>query len=165
MRIQLHGLVAGTPILFCQASLALRLSGVLMSIAPARFHFVGQYSVRETNAQPAPATGLFKGFGTLSQQAKTDFRRPRRKSVLSICGNKCTACYNGDTPKNGGDGRPMQRPTPKLQWEGTGLTRHCLSCHARLRKLSAGPPIAAFDLRRLRSGQHRPLVSQSKLNR
>lgn len=91
MRIQLHGLVAGTPILFCQASLALRLSGVLMSIAPARFHFVGQYSVRETNAQPAPATGLFKGFGTLSQQAKTDFRRRRRKSVLSICGNKCTA--------------------------------------------------------------------------
>ena len=34
--------------------------------------------------------GLFKGFGTLAQQAKTDFRRPRRKSVLSICGNKCT---------------------------------------------------------------------------
>ncbi len=165
MRIQLHGLVAGTPILFCQASLALPLSGVLMSIAPARFHFVGQYSVRETNAQPAPATGLFKGFGTLSQQAKTDFRRRRRKSVLSLCGNKGTACYNGDTPKSGGDGRPMQRPTPKLQWEGTGLTRHCLSCHARLRKLSAGPPIAAFDLRRLRSGQHRTLVSHSKLNR
>ena len=70
MRIQLHGLVAGTPILFCQASLALRLSGVLMSIAPARFHFVGQYSVRETNAQPAPATGLFKGFGVLPQQAE-----------------------------------------------------------------------------------------------
>lgn len=92
MRIQLHGLVAGTPILFCQASLALPLSGVLMSIAPARFHFVGQYSVRETNAQPAPATGLFKGFGTLSQQAKTDFRRRRRKSVLSLCGNKGTAC-------------------------------------------------------------------------
>ena len=107
-----------------------------------------------------------KGFGGGShQQAKTDFRRSRRKSVLSICGNKYTACYNGDTPKNGGDGRPMQRPTPKLQWEGTGLTRHCLSFHARLRKLSAGPPIAAFDLRRLRSGQHRPLVSHSKLNR
>ena len=96
MRIQLHGLVAGTPILFCQASLALPLSGVLMSIAPARFHFVGQYSVRETNAQPAPATGLFKGFGALSQQAKTDFRRRRRKSVLSICGNKCTACKLGE---------------------------------------------------------------------
>jgi len=53
-------------------------------------------SVRETNAQPAPATGLFKGFGTLSQQAKTDFRRTRRKSVLSICGNKCTACKLGE---------------------------------------------------------------------
>lgn len=93
MRIQLHGLVAGTPIFFCQASLALPLSGVLMGVAPARFPFAGQYSVRETNAQPAPATGLFKGFGTLSQQAKTDFRRTRRKSALSICGNKCTACY------------------------------------------------------------------------
>ena len=46
----------------------------------------------------------------------------------------------------------MQRLTPKLQWEGTGLTRHCLSCYARLCKLSAGPPIAAFDLRRLKSG-------------
>ncbi len=101
MRIQLHGLVAGTPILFCQASLALPLSGVLMSIAPARFHFVGQYSVRETNAQPAPATGLFKGFGTLSQQAKTDFRRTRRKSVLSICGNKCTACKLGEGSTTG----------------------------------------------------------------
>ena len=71
MRIQLHGLVAGTPILFCQASLALPLSGVLMSIAPARFHFVGQYNVRETNAQPAPATGLFTGFGVRPQQAET----------------------------------------------------------------------------------------------
>ena len=67
------------------------------------FHFAGERrlrlflrsrnnSVRETNAQPAPATRLFKGFGTLSQQAKTDFRQTRRKSVLSICGNKCTAC-------------------------------------------------------------------------
>ena len=37
------------------------------------------------------------------------------------------ACYNGDTPKTGEDDRPMQRPTPKLQWEGTGLTAHCLS--------------------------------------
>ena len=96
MRIQLHGLVAGTPIFFCQASLALPLSSVLMGVAPARFPFAGQYSVRETNAQPAPATGLFKGFGTLSQQAKTDFRRRRRKSVLSICGNKCTACKLGE---------------------------------------------------------------------
>ena len=96
MRIELHGLVAGTPIFFCQASLALPLSSVLMGVAPARFPFAGQYSVRETNAQPAPATGLFKGFGTLSQQAKTDFRRRRRKSVLSICGNKCTACKLGE---------------------------------------------------------------------
>ena len=102
MRIQLHGLVAGTPIFFCQASLALPPSGVLMGGSTARFRFVGQYSVREMNAQPASATGLFKGFGTLSQQAKTDFRRPRRKSVLSICGNKCTACYNGNAPKKGG---------------------------------------------------------------
>ena len=37
------------------------------------------------------------------------------------------ACHNGDTPKNGGDNRPMRQPTPQLQWEGTGLTRHCLS--------------------------------------
>ena len=95
MRIQLHSLVAGTPIFFCRASLVLPFSSVLMGAAPARFHFVGQYNVRETNAQPAPATGLFKGFGTLSQQAKTDFRRTRRKSVLSICGNKCPACHFG----------------------------------------------------------------------
>ena len=34
-----------------------------------------------------------KGVGGGShQQAKTDFRRSRRKSVLSICGNKYTAC-------------------------------------------------------------------------
>jgi len=49
-------------------------------------------SVREPNAQPAPATGLFKGFGVLPQQAKTGFRRSRRKPVLSLCGNKDTAC-------------------------------------------------------------------------
>ena len=49
-------------------------------------------SVREPNAQPAPATGLFKGFGVLPQQAKTVFRRLRRKPVLSLCGNKDTAC-------------------------------------------------------------------------
>ena len=73
-------------------------------------------------------------------------------SVSSICGNKDTACYNGDTPQAGGDDRPMQRLTPKLQCEGTGLTRHCLSCHARLYKLSAGLPIAAFDFLRLKSG-------------
>ena len=71
MRIQLHGLVAGTPIFFCRASLVLPFSSVLMGAAPARFHFVGQYSVRETNAQPAPATGLFTGFGVRPQQAET----------------------------------------------------------------------------------------------
>ena len=32
----------------------------------------------------------------------------------------------------------------------TGLTVPCLSCHARSCKLSAGPLIAAFDLRRLK---------------
>ena len=37
-------------------------------------------SVREPNAQPAPATGLFKGFGTLSQQAET--------AVSGIAGNR-----------------------------------------------------------------------------
>ena len=29
-------------------------------------------SVREPNAQPAPVTGLFKGFGVLPQQAETE---------------------------------------------------------------------------------------------
>ena len=43
-------------------------------------------------------------------------------------------------------------PYSTLQWEGTGLTAHCLSFHARYGKLSAGPPIAVFDLRRLKSG-------------
>ena len=38
-------------------------------------------SVREPNVQPAPATGLFKGFGTLSQQAET--------AVSGIAGNRC----------------------------------------------------------------------------
>ena len=47
--------------------------------------------------------------------------------------NKLRRVYTGallatmvTPPKKGGD-RPMRRPTPKLQWEGTGLTRHCLS--------------------------------------
>ena len=40
-----------------------------------------------------------KGFGGRShQQAKTDFRRSRWKSVLSICGNKYTACKVGEAP-------------------------------------------------------------------
>ena len=48
-------------------------------------------SVRETNAQPAPATGLFTGVGVRPQRAKMDFQRSCWKSILSICGNKCTA--------------------------------------------------------------------------
>lgn len=48
-------------------------------------------SVQEPNAQPAPATGLFTGFGVRPQRAKMDFQRERWKSILSICGNKCTA--------------------------------------------------------------------------
>ena len=93
---QLHGGAVVTPLFLCRANPESPFSSCLTGAAPARFHFAGQYSVRETNAQPAPATGLFKGFGTLSQQAKTDFRQTRRKSVLSICGNKCTACKLGE---------------------------------------------------------------------
>ena len=96
---QLHGGAVTTSLFLCRANRKLPFFKSLMGAAPARFHFAGQYSVRETNAQPAPATGLFKGFGTLAQQAKTDFRRPRRKSVLSICGNKCPACNFGECPK------------------------------------------------------------------
>ena len=51
--------------------------------------------------------------------------RPKGRGIFS-CWQRI-ACYNGDTPKTGEDDRPMQRPTPKLQWEGTGLTAHCLS--------------------------------------
>lgn len=40
--------------------------------------------------------GLFKGFRTLSQQAKTDFQRSRWKSVLSICWDKYTVCSMND---------------------------------------------------------------------
>ncbi|MDE7242431.1 MAG: MobA/MobL family protein [Oscillospiraceae bacterium] len=59
----------------------------------------------------------------------------------------------------------MQRPVPKLQWEETGLTSPCLSCHARCGKLSAGPLIAAFDLRRLKHwNKSIRFVSHSKLN-
>ena len=65
---------------------------------------------------------------------------------------RCIACYNGEGAERGGNPRTVQRQLPKLQWEGTGLTAHCLSCHARYGKLSAGPPIAAFDLRRLKGG-------------
>ena len=120
--------------------------------------------VKRTRSQPRP-WGCSRGLGYDPNKQKQRFPATPGTAVSSLCGNKDTACYNGDTPQKGGDDRPMQRFTPKLQWEGTGLPRHCLSCYARLRKLSAGPPIAAFDLRRLRSGQHRTLVSHSKLNR
>ena len=58
----------------------------------------------------------------------------------------------------------MRRPIPKLQWEGTGLTAHCLSFYARPGKLSAGPPIAAFDLRGLKDGNapHIRVTQQAK---
>ena len=95
---QLHGGAVVAPLFLCRANPESPFSSCLTGAAPARFHFAGQCSVRETNAQPAPATWLFKGFGTLSQQAKTDFRRTRRKSVLSICGNKCPACHFGGCP-------------------------------------------------------------------
>ena len=98
MRIQLHGEAVGTSFFFCRANRKLPFFKSLMGVGSVHFHFAGQYSVCETNAQPAPVTGLFKGFRTLSQQAKTDFRRSRWKSVLSICGNKCTACKVGEAP-------------------------------------------------------------------
>ena len=41
-----------------------------------------------------PRQGLFKGSGVLSQQAKTDFRWQRWKSVLSICIYKRPACQS-----------------------------------------------------------------------
>ena len=39
----------------------------------------------------SPGKGLFKGIGTLFQQAKTGFDGQRWRSVLSICRSKCTA--------------------------------------------------------------------------
>ncbi len=39
---------------------------------------------------------LIDRFVALSRRAKIDFRWPRRKSVLSLCGNKDTACCNGE---------------------------------------------------------------------
>ena len=63
----------------------------------------------------------------------------------------CIASYNGEGPERVENLRSVQRQLPKLQWEGIGLTVHCLSFYARHGKLSAGPPIAAFDLRRLKS--------------
>ena len=101
MRIQLHSEAVGTQFFLCRANRKLPFFKSLIDAGSVRFCLAGQYSVRETNAQPAPVTGLFKGFGTRSQQAKTDFRRTRRKSVLSICGNKCTACKVGEAPSMG----------------------------------------------------------------
>jgi hypothetical protein len=47
---------------------------------------------RRNGAQPQNEI-LRKGvWGLCHQQAKIDFRRSRRKSVLSICGYKCPAC-------------------------------------------------------------------------
>ena len=72
--------------------------------------------------------------------------------ILRTMGPLCIACYNGEGPERAENLRSVQRQLPKLQWEGIGLTVHCLSFYARHGKLSAGPPIAAFDLRRLKSG-------------
>ena len=47
---------------------------------PRLFLRSGSNSVREPNAQPAPVTGLFKGFGELPQQAET--------AVSGIAGNR-----------------------------------------------------------------------------
>ena len=39
---------------------------------------------------------LIARFGALFRQAKIDFRWSCRKSVLSLCWNKDTACCNGE---------------------------------------------------------------------
>lgn len=142
-----------------------RFSGSPKGVGPACPCVAGTTAFGNRTCSQSRQRGCSRGLGRGPNKQKQRFPATPGTAVSSLCGYKDTACYNGDTPKNVGDDRPMQRSTPKLQWEGTGLTRHCLSCHARLRKLSAGPPIAAFDLRRLRSGQHRTLVSHSKLNR
>jgi len=67
---------------------------------------------------------------------------PKKGGEIALCGGPHPS-YNGREP----------------DWRGIAW-----AIHARFGKLSAGPPIAAFDLRRLRSGQQRTLVSQSKLN-
>lgn len=45
------------------------------------------------------AYGIMEKPLTVSSTRKTAFRRDHRKAVLSICGSKCTACYNGNAPK------------------------------------------------------------------
>ena len=82
--------------------------------------------VKRTRSQPR-SRGCSRGLGYDPNKQKLRFPAMPETAVSSLCGNKDTACYNGDTPKTGEDDRPMQRPIPKLQWEGTGLTRHCLS--------------------------------------
>ena len=79
------------PFFFFQQGRVCRFSGSPRGESPARSCGSRNNSVRETNAQPAPATGLFTGVGVRPQRAKMDFQRSCWKSILSICGNKCTA--------------------------------------------------------------------------
>lgn len=65
MRIQLYGEADAPRFFLCRAISKLPFSGFLMRADPDCFHFAGHCSFRETNAQPATATGLFKGLGTL----------------------------------------------------------------------------------------------------
>ena len=55
-------------------------------------------SVRETNAQPAPGNGAVQGgLGCYPNKQKQRFPATPGTAVSSLCGNKDTACYNGDT--------------------------------------------------------------------
>lgn len=71
---------------------------------PHRFQKIsagGGREKRRNGAQPQNEI-LRKGvWGLCHQQAKTDFQHDRRKSVLSICGNKDTACHFGKEPLPG----------------------------------------------------------------
>jgi hypothetical protein len=111
--------------------------------------FVHRKTVETEAESPAAAIRLFCHFcgqkRVWASARKNAFGCRLRKA-------KCSACYNGEGAEREGKLRPVQRPLPKLQWEGTGLKTLCMSFYARLCKLSAGPPIAAFDLRRLKSG-------------
>ena len=53
---------------------------------------VARKEKRRNGAQPQMAICEKGVWGRCHQQAKTGFRRSRRKLVLSICGNKYTAC-------------------------------------------------------------------------
>ena len=126
--------------------------------------FIEKASRRD--AQPAPARSCSKGFGGATTNKQNE--RPARGGTFIFCtmGPSCIACYNGEGPESAeisalGGG-------PYLSYNGrvTGLTLHCLSCYARRGKLSAGPLIAAFDLRRLKHWSRSNIfVSHSKLNR